>query len=124
MSYSILAQVFIRYGLERLIGIHLADSNNGPLFIDLPANMVRSYPLIYIWLKMFWVFVVEASFFSLSLSDECKQEDKCKRISSISVLTSQPWRAEFREFLKHDLMLDLCGVAGRFIFYGLGRGGV
>ncbi len=69
MSYSILAQVFIRYGLERLIGNYLVDSthNNGPLFIDLPANMVRSYPLIYIWLKMFWVFVVEASFFSLSL---------------------------------------------------------
>jgi hypothetical protein len=68
VSYSILAQVFLRYGLERLIGIHLGDTNNGPLFIDLPANMVRSYPLIYIWLKMFWVFVVEASFFSLSLS--------------------------------------------------------
>jgi hypothetical protein len=68
VSYSILAQVFIRYGLERLIGKNLADltQNNGPLFIDLPANMVRSYPLIYM-LKMFWVFVVEASFFSLSL---------------------------------------------------------
>ncbi|CAK9250771.1 unnamed protein product [Sphagnum jensenii] len=35
--------VFLRYGLERLIGIHLADSNNGPLFIDLPANMVGSF---------------------------------------------------------------------------------
>jgi hypothetical protein len=71
VSYSILAQVFIRYGLERLIGKNLADlsQNNGPLFIDLPANMVRSYPLIYIWLKMFWVFVVEASFSSLSLCD-------------------------------------------------------
>ncbi|KAH9545831.1 hypothetical protein CY35_12G067800 [Sphagnum magellanicum] len=40
-----LAPVFIRYGLERLIGNYLVDSthNNGPLFIDLPANMVGSF---------------------------------------------------------------------------------
>ncbi|CAM6011627.1 unnamed protein product [Sphagnum balticum] len=37
--------VFIRYGLEHLIGKNLADltQNNGPLFIDLPANMVGSF---------------------------------------------------------------------------------